>query len=146
MYRRGKKLEGRSKWYKLQPIPGIKVSKEQSHLFMDWSTARRTGYEVPLFKQGIHPISCSSPLWQIHREFDSSSPFLLLSPPFPVAVPRDASLSCYLKFHFLFASTRREQERCQPILDIIFHSLSRVCWLRGRVFILTSICCTVCKW
>lgn len=82
----GKKLRGRSKWYKLQPIPRIKVSKEQSHLFMDRSSARWTGYQVPLFKQGILPISSSPPLTDpppSSRSFHSSPlPFFPLSLPF----------------------------------------------------------------
>lgn len=81
----GKKLRGRSKWYKLQPIPRIKVSKEQSHLFMDRSSARWTGYQVPLFKQGILPISSSPPLTDpppSSRSFHSSPlPFFPLSLP-----------------------------------------------------------------
>lgn len=84
IYRRrrgGKKLRGGSKWYKLQPIPRIKVSKEQWHLFMDRSSARWTGYQVPLFKQGILPISPSPPLTDPPWDpFFPSSLFSLLRP------------------------------------------------------------------
>lgn len=123
----GKKLRGRSKWYKLQPIPRIKVSKEQSHLFMDRSSARWTGYQVPLFKQGILPISSSPPLTDpppSSRSFHSSPlPFFPLSPPSP--------LSRYLKFlPRLFACTMETGggKGGEPILAIIFRSLSRTSW------------------
>lgn len=87
IYRRrrrgGKKLRGGSKWYKLQPIPRIKVSKEQWHLFMDRSSARWTGYQVPLFKQGILPISplpATDRSAVSSRSFHSFFPSFLLSP------------------------------------------------------------------
>lgn len=111
IYRRrrgGKKLRGGSKWYKLQPIPRIKVSKEQWHLFMDRSSARWTGYQVPLFKQGILPISPSPPLTDPPWVRDPFFPSSLFSPPSP--------LSRCLKFlPRLFAHTMGG-----PILAIIF--------------------------